>query len=120
MIRPPRRIVVIGQPFDVTVVPRDVAMYNGADPHCLGMTDVHEAFIQLRAIGAGGQSPMSQLDTMLHESLHAVFYASGTFGAVFDKDHTKEEPAVGLMAPAILDLLRKNPVLVRYLTQKLP
>lgn len=50
-------------------------------------------------------------DTVLHEVLHALWYSTGlTEFAEFT-----EEQAVSVLAPALMSVLRNNPVLVQYL-----
>lgn len=57
-------------------------------------------------------APAMARDTLLHEVLHAVFSAVGVSR---DLGASKEEDAVNRIAPALLDVLRRNPPLVAYL-----
>lgn len=47
-------------------------------------------------------------ETLLHEILHTIFFLTKITS-------DKEEEFVGRIAPALLDVLRKNPDVVRYL-----
>lgn len=56
------------------------------------------------------QSSHRMRATLLHECLHAVFEQLGLAG-------DDEEATVARLAPALLDLLRRNPDLVTFLTE---
>ena len=65
--------------------------------------------------------PDQERDTVLHEVLHAVFYAMNV-KAVLPKDEAGdskelEEKIIFALATRLLELLRDNPKLVEYLTQ---
>lgn len=53
-------------------------------------------------------------DTVLHECLHAVM---GLVGADVELGVEKEEQLVRRVSPVLLDLLRRNPKLVAWLTK---
>jgi hypothetical protein len=55
----------------------------------------------------------SAAETLLHETLHAAWDQT-SLGLVHDDD--AEEVVVKALAPLLLDLLRRNPKLVAYLT----
>lgn len=58
-----------------------------------------------------------EADTLLHELLHAVATGTGltaSGGALEDAE--RQEVVVSALAPALLDLLRRNRTLVDYLT----
>lgn len=59
------------------------------------------------------QTPGMQRDTLLHECLHAVL---GNSGAQLEDD--EEERLVRTLSPLLLDLLRRNPTLVRFLLEE--
>ncbi len=50
---------------------------------------------------------------LLHEVLHCCLHASGA-----DTDKTIEEHYISVMSPVLLQVLRDNPHLVAFLTQK--
>lgn len=52
-------------------------------------------------------------DTLLHEVLHAICSLTGVSK---DLEDDEEEKAVNRIAPALLDVLRRNPALVEFLT----
>jgi hypothetical protein len=56
-------------------------------------------------------------DTVLHETLHAIFFHSGT-QAGMSWDLNQEEAVVAATSPLLLDTLQRNPRLVSYLTEK--
>lgn len=56
-----------------------------------------------------------QRDTLLHEALHTVL---DLVGLNQDLGAEMEERVVNRLAPALLDLLRRNPRLVDYLMEK--
>lgn len=60
-------------------------------------------------------APAQLRDAVLHELLHAVWYASA-----LDQKYTStdEEDAIWTLTPLILALLRDNPKLVKYLCGK--
>jgi len=63
------------------------------------------------------QAPGQKRDTLLHESLHAIVRQG--FGSTFEAvDKAFEEQVVSFFAPRILALLRDNPRLVAYLTER--
>lgn len=57
------------------------------------------------------QAPTGERETVLHEVLHAVFALTELSGDV-------EEDTISRLSPAMLDVLRRNPRLVAYLTEK--
>lgn len=59
------------------------------------------------------QADGSKRDTLLHECLHQINVLTGL---VVDWDREEEEKIVRRLTPALLDLLRRNPKLVAYLT----
>lgn len=75
----------------------------------LGATD-HPS---LRIVVDPDQAPGQARDTLLHESLHAVFQISGLSDEWGD---AKEERVIRRVSPWILELIRSNPALVAFLT----
>jgi hypothetical protein len=59
-------------------------------------------------------APMVQREKLLHELLHVVFDNTGISNRFSDRT---EEQLVRALSPALFDLLRENPELVRYLTE---
>lgn len=61
----------------------------------------------------------AEAETLLHEVLHALFDATGVGGGDGDEtllDRDAEERLIRQCSPMLLDLLRRNPDLVAYLT----
>jgi hypothetical protein len=61
--------------------------------------------------------PLQQAETVLHEVLHALNDMTGISEQVTSDT---EEIIVRALSPALLDCLRRNPALVRYLTERTP
>lgn len=57
--------------------------------------------------------PMQQAETLLHEIFHAITDMTGIAPQL---GMETDEIVVRALSPAFLDLLRRNPALVRYLT----
>lgn len=72
----------------------------------VGETKAEQQLIKLRP----GQGPDYEADTVLHEAIHAMLSH-----APIDLEHELEEKVCLVLAPALLDLLRRNPKLVAYL-----
>ncbi len=79
----------------------------------LGETRSEHAEILIRR----KQAPSVKRETLMHELLHAIIYASGMVHH-FKLDHDTEEELVSALSPWILQLLRDNPYLVEYLTER--
>lgn len=61
------------------------------------------------------QGPDSMAETLLHEVLHAVVVLVGLSN---EWKESREERVVRRLAPALLDLIRRNPKLVAYLQEE--
>lgn len=79
---------------------------SDSEPDLFGLTIPRDQ----RILISSRQTELSEQDTVLHELLHAVFYASGLF-----KDVDNEERVVTTVATWLLMALRDNPVLARFL-----
>lgn len=111
-MKSPRSFTVLGQRFTVNVVDRDSTLHG---QHGIGSTDNDLQVVLLKEIGPGGVSAHQQVDTFLHEALHALFYLGGL------RVHTRnEENLIAALAPQLLLFLRENPKVVAYLTQEIP
>ena len=86
-------------PFNVAVT-TDPRMVD------LGEWDGRNLLVKIRSDQAAGQ----QRDTLLHEILHAVVTVVG------QECHEGIEDVVAALSPTLLDTLRRNPDLVKYLT----
>lgn len=74
----------------------------------LGHTDSRLNTIAVAPDQAGAQLR----DTLLHEALHAIF---DYIGLSHDWGPALEEHVICRLSPAVLELMRRNPVLVNYL-----
>jgi hypothetical protein len=66
-------------------------------------------------------APHQQLDTYLHEALHAMFYMTGLSragGPLATELH--EEEVIVSLAPVLLQFIRDNPAVMNYLRQRVP
>lgn len=63
-------------------------------------------------------APAAQKSTLLHEVLHQVFTVSGYHCRLDDEGSGREERIVSALENPLLAVLRDNPQLVRYLTEK--
>lgn len=98
--------VYIG-PYTYKVIPRDKEWFE--DTEAYGNTWVHKKIINIALVG----DVVSQLDTLLHECLHAVwsFY--------YLEDGAKEEEVISKMSTGIIMLFSQNPALVELYYQHL-
>jgi hypothetical protein len=60
-------------------------------------------------------NPIGERELLLHEVLHACVAASS-----LDVPLDQEEPLVAAIAPRLLEALRQNPALIRYLLDPQP
>lgn len=96
----PPKLLYVG-PFDFEVKYPSVK-------DTLGETFADDGLIEIRST----QSAANMRDTMLHEALHAIFFHSGMTQGMTRDD---EERIIVTISPWILQLLRENPALVRFL-----
>lgn len=108
-MRPPKRIHV--GPFEYRVTFDEQAMTarcRAEATELLGHCDTGHLVIDVDP----GQPVGQARDTTMHEALHAIVDLTGLNHAWGDS----EEDFICRLSPAILDLLRRNPKLVAYLT----
>ena len=91
-------------PYLFTIEYRDEV--SDSEPDLYGLTIPRDQ----RIIISSRQTDQCERDTLLHEVLHAVFYASGLF-----KEVDNEERVVTGVSTWLLMILRENPVLARFL-----
>lgn len=60
-----------------------------------------------------GQDAHGSRDTLLHEVLHAILHQQG-----YNNQYKEEERYVRPLATGLITVLRENPTLVKYLTEK--
>jgi hypothetical protein len=107
-MKPPKRINVGPFVYDVTFDRATMdARVREESTALIGHHDGAVLTIDIDPDQAVGQAR----DTLLHELLHAIADVTGLSEAWGDR----EEEFVGRLSPAILDTLRRNPKLVRYL-----
>lgn len=109
----PAQIVVGPVVYTVSSKPSDVdaaivaAVKSQGQPDFYGVTNHPNLTITLNPEQADGQLR----DTVLHEVLHTV-----TTIASLELSGKEEEEFVSRISPILLDVLRRNPALVEYLT----
>lgn len=99
-------------PFTYTVTTDELARRRaeGAEKSLLnGHTDCE----QLTIIVDPAIAPAMLRDTVLHETLHAIADVTG-LGHEWGVE--KEETIIRRLSPVLLDVIRRNPALVAYLT----
>jgi hypothetical protein len=108
-VKPPNSVVIGPYRYEVSV---DEAAINAhsvnVQEECIGRVDRWDQTIVIRP-GLGADV---ERESVLHELLHVVTRVVGL------GQHDNEERFVTAMAPTLLDALRRNPRLVRYLTEK--
>ncbi len=76
----------------------------------LGSLHYDQQVITVRA----GMNDAEEANTVLHECLHAIFYAYG-----INMTHEQEELVVNTVANGVCELIKRNPELVAYIVDKL-
>jgi len=94
-------------------------MSNGGLEMTMGVTTQNEQFVEIRTVEPGSISPAQQVDTYLHEAMHAIMCVAG-LRHTLDIDQASEERIISGLAPLLLLFLRTNPRVAEYLLQKLP
>jgi hypothetical protein len=92
-------ITILGQPFEVVYEPRGELVGDNAGTSTLN--DQRLAVLE-------GQGQHQERDTVVHEVLHLVSRMSA---------FPLKERQVTALSPVLLDVLRRNPELVAYLTE---
>ena len=103
----PKSIAILGQRFTVKVLTHEESLYRGAPESAVGATDLNKQVVMVR--GPEDLSAHQALETLVHETLHGIFYLFGLRTHVVDED---DEPLIKALAPALLHTLRDNPGLV--------
>ena len=93
---------------------------KGEDTEDMAFGAVNTLMSRIALQSTASISPIQQVDTLLHECLHAAFFTAGLRYHLFQDDHESEEHTIRVLAPLLLHLFRENPALVRYLLQPLP
>jgi hypothetical protein len=109
-MRPPSRVKV--SPLQYTVKFDSEAM-KVADANGVCLNDVAAIYLQT------GNHPLVERETFLHELLHALWNRSGLNTRCDDgPPDSPGELIIQDIAGPLLALLRDNPAVVRYLTEK--
>lgn len=115
-MRPPKRVKLGSRTIDVAVMP---AVFDGMSEQP-GLSQMHER----RVVLCASTPPDTQRETMLHELLHQVLHLAGLTVPHDDVDpdlsEKDEERLVIRVAPILLGLIRENPSLVTFLTERAP
>ena len=86
--------------------------------NAFGAFDYDRGVIAIRS-GRTGMSRSQIRDTLLHEVIHAAVRIAGlhNHGRVDLSKHAEEERAVNYLATSLVDTLRRNPALARFLLE---
>jgi hypothetical protein len=108
---------VIPLPAPVSPVPAHVRV--GPFDYDVDLVDLLDAsgrcdFDQLKILVNGRLAEGAQQEILLHEVLHAIFNATG-YDVWIGEEAT--EDAILRLSPVLLEVLRRNPALVDYLTE---
>jgi hypothetical protein len=106
-VRPPKKIKV--GPFTVQ---------TRLEPELQAMTDSLVGLWQdklLTVLLDAGMTDELEKETLLHELLHAVWDCTGLSKRI---DDDQEEEVIRCLSPLVFGMLRANPDLVEYLTEK--
>ena len=89
----------------------DRARVEHESPNSVGKT----LFVPNRIIIDPEQAPSQQRSTLLHEALHAIVFSHGGWWSTKAEPMT-EERAILLIEGGLLELLRRNPHVIKWLT----
>lgn len=98
---------------DIVVIKPDFANDNLTD--CYGQYHRRKNLIEIQE----GLSPLDEMNTIIHELLHLISYASGEVTAGALKDDNDEERLVTNFANLLQSLFRQNSWFLNYLQEKL-
>lgn len=112
-VRRPTIIQVGYIPFDVTYLDDEAWDKKGLDLGDGGQCNGAKGTIDIRDTD---QHPIHVKEILLHEVLHACFYASQmTIENRLHREEDIEETVVGRLSPVLLQVIRDNPDLVDFL-----
>lgn len=95
----PASVRILGRTFEISKEPLDEGLCGLCYP------------AGQRILVAPEQSPLEEVDTVLHESIHAVEYLL---------DLRMSEKQVRLLATALVGIFQDNPEFARYITDPRP
>lgn len=120
----PTKIRVMGQPYTVQYFGPDTPLFDGDSDtrrvgfEALGVCDSVLGEMRIRSAPFGSSYAVER-ETVLHECMHAAMALSGLSEEPWiDGEGDHEESLVDRLTPILLDILRANPVLSRYLLAK--
>lgn len=93
--------------YDVSVVDELHLMDGDTKIRYMGLESKTEAYIKV----CSGMKPAIEAVTLLHEILHAVYDNAGA------TEHSEE--TIDFIAHGIADIIRQNPLLLKYLQKSL-
>jgi len=98
---------------DITVVKPDFSNANMCEEY--GQYHRRKNLIEIQE----NLSDIDESNTVIHELMHLIAYASGEVTAGALTDETVEERIVNSFANLLISMLRQNPWLLHYLQDKL-
>lgn len=117
----PRSLNIAGHKYSVGTRAKGRLLINEL-PHTktsLGISDYAKGTIQVRDLS--GESPSQLRDTLLHEVIHACIAEGGLRahgGSMAKSSDGQEEQIARILATNLLDTLRRNPNLAKFLLEK--
>lgn len=105
----PASVAVGPYVYSIQVV-YEIEHEDGPDRMMLG--DTSKRLQRIRIADWTSQGPDQQRDTVWHETMHAIF----EFMQLHHDFDESEERIISALATGTLDVLRRNPELVQYLT----
>jgi hypothetical protein len=109
--KPPKKVIVGPHTYVITDDPSKLHK----ESHQIGDTLYGITDVDVTTIYVDKKLAPSQLaDTVLHELIHAM---TATTGLDVDLGKILDESVARRLSPALLDMLRRNPKLVAYLTE---
>lgn len=103
-MKPPKVIFIGPHDYAVSMSKKKI------DPNLFGETDNTNSEIHVHP----NQSLQNKRDTLIHEILHAILFASGA-KRVLGWSAEREEKVIRLLSPWLLAVLQDNPDLIDYL-----
>lgn len=96
----PNSVRVMGRIYLIEYLPS-----NTLGTECVGLCDHRKLLISIM----DGQHPVEEADTLLHEVMHAVFFAMSIAEGGAD-----EEQVVRRMATGLMSIFMDNPAFLKY------
>lgn len=87
----------------------------GVSGSSVGCADHDKCVISIRSAASGEVSETQEMDTVLHEIVHAIIHALGFESRLKEDGDDSGEWFVGPFTTYLLDVIRRNPIVMGYL-----